>query len=77
MKITLDVKEVKVLLTNGTDRICLELNAPTPYPEMKYEATACIEARYGYGETWCKEVLGITPKVINARTLNPEKFNKK
>ena len=63
MKITFEVKKAEVIVSHGTDLICLNIDAPTPYPEMKYPATIHINARHGYGETWCKEVLEITPEV--------------
>lgn len=67
--IQLKVKKVSILTGHGQDRISLTLDAPTPYPECGYEAEAVIETRAGYGEQWCRDVLGIdAPEVINART---------
>lgn len=66
-QIMLRVIKATVLLTNGTDKICLTLNTPTPFPEMGYPATATIDTRCGYGEEWCKTVLGIEPEVINTK----------
>jgi hypothetical protein len=62
--ITLKVKKITILLHEGTDRISLELDAPSPFPEMKYKASAVIEARHGYGVEWCRTVLGREPDEI-------------
>lgn len=62
-EITFKVKKVMVIIRRGTDHISLELDAPTPFPAMKYEASAVIEAAHGYGEQWCREVLGMDPEV--------------
>lgn len=67
-EITLKVKKATVVVRCGVDHISLELDGPTPFPEMKYPPVAIIEARHGYGEWWCQEVLGIKPEVIN--TIN-------
>ena len=56
-----------VVLTRGTDEISLEIEAPTPFPEMMYAPTLKMMARSGYGVEWCEKVLGITPEVIIAR----------
>lgn len=76
MKITLEVKKATVLLTYAADQIQLILDLPTPFPEMKFEAQARIDARYDYGEQWCKENLGITPEIINSRPKE-QLFSKK
>jgi hypothetical protein len=76
VKITLDVKRVTVLISTGTDKIDLELNAPTSFPEMGYPASAGIEARHGYGVEWCKTVLGVDPEIIDARVA-PTPFRKR
>ena len=69
MRVTLDIKRVTVLITNsGPDKIGLELNAPTPFPEMNYGASADIHARHGYGVEWCRKALGVEPEIIDART---------
>jgi hypothetical protein len=49
------------------DQICLEVDLPTAFPEMKYAASFRADARYDYGETWCKEVLGVVPEIVNVR----------
>ena len=61
------IKKVTVLLTYGTDQITLTLDGPTPFPEMKYELQARIEARQGYGAQWVRENLGVEPKIIETR----------
>jgi len=64
-QITLTVTRVTVVTGPGhQDRICLDLDLPSPYPTMNYPASAQIEATCGYGKTWCKANLGIDPEVI-------------
>lgn len=64
--ISFNVTKAQVVINNhGTDLICLQVDAPTTYPEMKYPTTLTINARHGYGEQWCKEVFDITPEIIN------------
>lgn len=67
MKVTLEVKKASVLLTEGTDVVSLHLDMPTPFPEMNYEGTFCLNARRNFGVQWVKEILGMEPEVINCR----------
>ena len=68
MQITLNVAKVQILLTHGADEIHLSLNGPTPFPSMGYNGTAKICVQAGYGEQWCREVLGVNDiEVINTR----------
>ena len=60
----LKVLKAVVIQSGGTDKITLHLDAPTPFPEMDYEAIAHVEARQGYGPEWCRTVLGVDPEVI-------------
>lgn len=65
--LNLKIKSVTVLLHEGTDRITLELDAPSPFPAMKYKASATVEAEQGYGVEWSRLVFGVEPKIIDAR----------
>ena len=65
MKITLDITSAMVVVGCGTDLISLGVDLPTAFPEMKYPTYISISARHGYGEQYCKEILGIEPKVVN------------
>lgn len=67
MEITLKVTSAKVLLTDATDLIILDIDLPTTFPEMKYAFTLRTEARYDYGVEYCRSVLKIEPEVINTR----------
>lgn len=60
------IKAVVLIGRPGPDTITLTLDAPTPFPEMGYDAQMRIEARKGYGIQWCKEVLQLEPEVIDA-----------
>lgn len=65
--ITFNVMKAQVIVNSyGTDLICLHVDAPTAYPETKYPTTLTISARHGYGETWCKETLGIVAEIIKS-----------
>ena len=67
-KITLNVKQVEVIIQNsGTDRVSIELEGETPFPELGYPGYANVEVRHGYGVEWCRKALGVEPKVIDAR----------
>ena len=64
MKITLDIQSATVVIGSGTDHISLTVDLPTAFPELKYPTCISISARHGYGEQYCKEILGIIPKVV-------------
>lgn len=66
-EITLKITKATVLLTHGTDQVCLDVDLPTAFPEMGYETTMVVHARHNYGKEWCENVLGISPIVKNAR----------
>lgn len=68
METTLKVKRATVITSDGTDKVQLSLEAPSPFPEMRYAPYAVVEARQGYGVEWCKTVLGINPDVIHAES---------
>lgn len=65
--IELKVKSCTLILSSATDKIVLNVELPTAFPEMKYDCSFSTDARHGYGEQWCKEVLGLTPNIINTR----------
>jgi len=64
MKLSLEIARVAVLTGDGADRILLHISAPSPFPAMKDEPVAEIQASRGYGETWCRNVLGVVPELI-------------
>lgn len=51
------VKSVEVIVgKNGPDLVILDLDAPTPYPNMGHPASAEIRVANGYGVEWAKQV---------------------
>jgi hypothetical protein len=58
-------KVVLVVSKDGTDRLNIQLDMPTPFPEMKYPGTFTLEVRKGYGTQWCRENLGIEPEILD------------
>ena len=67
MKLEVNVKEVTVLLTHGTDLIRIVLDEKSSFPIMQYDTIIKIECQQGYGVEYCKYVLGLTPKIIDVR----------
>ncbi len=63
-EVTLRIKKATVVLTPGTDLVCLTVDLPTAFPEMGYETVVSINARYNYGAEWCEKVFGIIPDVV-------------
>lgn len=65
-EITLKIKKVMVLSgIGGTDKISLTLDVPeSAFPEMGYETYAEISTRHGYGEEYCRRVLGLEPDEV-------------
>ncbi len=63
-EVSMRITKATVVLTTGTDMVCLDVDLPTPFPEMGYPATMCVHTRYNYGKTWCESALGITPEVV-------------
>ena len=62
------VKSVKLLLTEGMDIINIILDEESSFPYMNFDTVAKIECQKDYGETYCKNVLGLNPVIINIRT---------
>lgn len=64
--ISVKINKVVVLRRrNATDLIYLTIDAPTPFPNMKYEAKFSGEAQHGYGVEWVKSTLGVDPEIID------------
>lgn len=59
------IKKVDLLITTGTDLICIILDEESAFPILKYDTTIKIECQKGYGETYCKNILKIIPNIIN------------
>ena len=67
MKLEVNVKEVTVLLTHGTDLIRIVLDEKSSFPIMQYDTVIKIECQQGFGEEYCKNVLGLIPEIKNVR----------
>ena len=67
MQLNLKIKKAILLLTSGTDVIKLTIDAPSSFPKMNYDSVMTLECSQEYGETYCKEVLGLEPEIINLR----------
>jgi len=65
MELNLKIKKVDLLITKGTDIISIVLDEESSFPIMKYDTVMKIECQKGYGEEYCKKVLGIIPKIID------------
>jgi hypothetical protein len=65
----LKVKKVMVVTSYDVDRILITFDAPSTFPGLGVTPSAQLEARPGYGASWCKEVLGnsVVIEVIDAR----------
>ncbi len=64
------VKSIDIVTgVSGTDKVGLNLDADSPFPEMQYPACATVECRQGFGITWAaKHFPGILIKVLDAKT---------
>lgn len=65
MELKIKIKSVNLLITSGTDIINIILDEETSFPAMKYDTIMKIECQKGYGEEYCKKVLGLIPNVID------------
>lgn len=65
--ISLVVKKIVIHTGEGEDLIYLELDMPTPFPELKDSGIAKITARKGYGVEWCRSNLHIEPEIISIK----------
>lgn len=65
MEITITISKATVIQNkHTTDTVILHSDLPTAYPELKYPTSLRLEARQGYGVTWCRKVLKIEPEVV-------------
>ena len=64
------IKEIKVFLTNTTDKVQILTNLPNPlFPKDTFNGNLIIEfyTQANYGEEYVKKVFKINPNVINIR----------
>jgi hypothetical protein len=70
------ITRVEVLIElNGTDKVNLYLEAPTPFPKMGFPACATVEVAKGYGIDWAVQFVGanmVPITVINCKTGKTE-----
>jgi hypothetical protein len=66
-------KRAIVLLTEGTDKIIIDIDAETAFPKSLSSPSGCdlpyvtMDAQADYGAKWVQSVLGLEPEVINTR----------
>ncbi len=63
-EVTLKIIKASVLYGNGTDKIYIEIEAPTQFPALGYPAAIKVETAHGYGVEWVKEVFGVDAEII-------------
>lgn len=64
------VKSIDILTgLTGTDKVGLNLDADSPFPEMGYPASANVECRHGFGLEWAERNFpGVHIEVMDAKT---------
>lgn len=67
MNLNVKVKKVHVFITHGTDLISITIDGDSSFPIMKYPTVIKIECQKGYGEEYCKNILGLTPEIRDVR----------
>ena len=62
----LDFKIISVVIVtgHGADKLSIKVEAPTSFPKLGYETFLNTDAQKGYGVQWCREVLGVEPRVV-------------
>jgi hypothetical protein len=67
-KLSVNVLRVVVLTGEGTDKVCITIDAPTGFRVMKYATDISVDTEHGYGAQWVQEALGLMPdEVIDTR----------
>lgn len=64
-KATIKIYNVTIVSGSGEDTILFDIESKTAHPECGYVPNGKIYARKGYGVQWCRENLGVEPRVIN------------
>jgi hypothetical protein len=64
------VKSIDILTgVTGTDKVGLNLEAASPFPEMGYPACATVECRHGFGLAWAEAHFpGVHIEMLDAKT---------
>lgn len=69
MNLTLNVTAVTIVSTGATDKIKIDFDGPSPFPELqlqspgKYDPSLSIETKKDYGLQWVKSI-GISDDII-------------
>ena len=64
---TLHIKKVVVLITDGTDRVSIHTDLPSPYPPEVSEQDLVIEfsTKKGAGMDYVRKEFGIEPELLD------------
>lgn len=64
---TIHIKRIVVLITDGTDRVSIHTDLPSPYPPEVSDQNLMIDfnTRKGAGIDYVREHFGIEPEVID------------
>ena len=69
MKLNIKITSVSIITSNGTDKVKIHFDGPTPFPELQalqpgeYNPCFSVETRKGYGVQWVKS-LGVPDNLI-------------
>lgn len=69
MDLNVKVKNVQLLITDGTDLIRITIDGESSFPTMKYPTVMKIECQKGYGKEYCENILGLTPEILDVASL--------
>lgn len=64
---TIHIKKIVVLITDGTDKVSIHTNMPSPYPPEVSNQDLMIDfdTKKGIGVDYVREHFGIEPEVID------------
>lgn len=63
--LNVEITRAVVLTGRGTDKIQLKMVGPSPFPaEVQNYGVITIETTKGWGENYCRDVLGLEPEII-------------
>lgn len=64
------IKKIVVMLTNGTDKVSIFTDLPSPYPAAVSDQDLVLEfqTKVNSGVDYVKEHFGCEPEILNIRT---------
>lgn len=65
-EVTLKVVKAQVVTGHGTDKVSIEIEAPTQFPALGYQSFLKAETAHGYGVEWVRTVFGVEAEVIRS-----------